>query len=403
MTRQSLDRSYRALFALPSFGRLLAGMQLARIGQAMMSVTFVLFALETYHSPSLAGFATFCVIAPGLVVSPIAGALLDRHGRTRLVVLDYLVALASLTVIGVLGLVGTLPAWLLMTIASVASLTTPLSGTGLRSLFPLIVPSHLWERVNALDSLGYVLATVVGPPIAAGLVALSGGPVALIVIGFSFGLSAIVISGAPDPPAPTTVPKPLLIEAWEGVAYAWRNPTIRALGFSISIVNIINGTITIVVPLIILQRLHLREIAIGFVFAVQGLSGIVSALMFGRMDSRDRERLMLALPMMLSGFAAAILLVNASLGMLVLVMALTGFLNGPLDVALFTLRQRRVPVAWTGRAFAVSMSINYLGIPLGSAVAGIVAAHSIEHAIAFGVVSCWIAGVLAWVMIPVTE
>ena len=403
MTRQSLDRSYRALFALPSFGRLLAGMQIARIGQAMMSVTFVLFALEIYHSPSLAGFATFCVIAPGLVVSPIAGALLDRHGRTRLVALDYLVALGSLTVIGVLGLVGTLPAWLLMTIASVASLTTPLSGTGLRSLFPLIVPNHLWERVNALDSLGYVLATVVGPPIAAGLVALSGGPVALIVIGLSFGLSAIVISGAPDPPAASTVPKPLLIEAWEGVAYAWRNPTIRALGFSISIVNIINGTITIVVPLIILQRLHLREIAIGFVFAVQGLAGIVSALMFGRMDSRDRERLMLALPMVLSGFAAGILLVNASLGMLVLVMALTGFLNGPLDVALFTLRQRRVPIAWTGRAFAVSMSINYLGIPIGSAVAGIVAAHSIERAIAFGVVSCWIAGVLAWVMIPVAE
>ena len=403
MTRQSLDRSYRALFALPSFGRLLAGMQIARIGQAMMSVTFVLFALEIYHSPSLAGFATFCVIAPGLVVSPIAGALLDRHGRTRLVALDYLVALGSLTVIGVLGLVGTLPAWLLMTIASVASLTTPLSGTGLRSLFPLIVPNHLWERVNALDSLGYVLATVVGPPIAAGLVALSGGPVALIVIGLSFGLSAIVISGAPDPPAASTVPKPLLVEAWEGVAYAWRNPTIRALGFSISIVNIINGTITIVVPLIILQRLHLREIAIGFVFAVQGLAGIVSALMFGRMDSRDRERLMLALPMVLSGFAAAILLVNASLGMLVLVMALTGFLNGPLDVALFTLRQRRVPIAWTGRAFAVSMSINYLGIPIGSAVAGIVAAHSIERAIAFGVVSCWIAGVLAWVMIPVAE
>ena len=403
MTRQSLDRSYRALFALPSFGRLLAGMQIARIGQAMMSVTFVLFALEIYHSPSLAGFATFCVIAPGLVVSPIAGALLDRHGRTRLVALDYLVALASLTVIGVLGLVGTLPAWLLMTIASVASLTTPLSGTGLRSLFPLIVPNHLWERVNALDSLGYVLATVVGPPIAASLVALSGGPVALIVIGLSFGVAAIVISAAPDPPAATIVPKPLLIEAWEGVVYAWRNPTIRALGFSISIVNIINGTITIVVPLIILQRLHLREIAIGFVFAVQGLAGIVSALMFGRMDSRDRERLMLALPMVLSGFAVGILLVNASLGMLVLVMALTGFLNGPLDVALFTLRQRRVPIAWTGRAFAVSMSINYLGIPIGSAVAGIVAAHSIERAIAFGVVSCWIAGVLAWVMIPVAE
>ena len=138
-----------------------------------MSVALVLFALETYHSPSLAGIATFCGIFPGLLVSPIAGALLDRHGRTRLVMLDYFVALAALSLIGVLGLMGLLPAWLLMIIAAIASLTTPLSGTGLRSAFPLIVPSHLWERVNALDSLGYVLATVVGPPIAAGLVALA--------------------------------------------------------------------------------------------------------------------------------------------------------------------------------------------------------------------------------------
>jgi predicted MFS family arabinose efflux permease len=106
---------------------------------------------------------------------------------------------------------------------------------------------------------------------------------------------------------------------------------------------------------------------------------------------------------MLSGFAAAILLLDTSLGMLMLVMALLGFLNGPLDVALFTLRQRRTPVAWTGRAFAVSMSVNYIGIPIGSAIAGIVGAHSIEAAIACGVLACLIAGVLAWVMIPVTD
>jgi hypothetical protein len=89
--------------------------------------------------------------------------------------------------------------------------------------------------------------------------------------------------------------------------------------------------------------------------------------------------------------------------MLVLVMALTGFLNGPLDVALFTLRQRRTPVAWTGRAFAVSMSMNYLGLPVGAAIAGVVAVHSIESAITFGVFACLIAGILAWVMIPVTD
>src|SRR5687767_7519567 len=108
-------------------------MQIARIAQSMVSVAIVLFALASYRSPVIAGMATFFSIFPGLLVSPIAGALLDRHGRTRLVVLDYLVALMSLTLMGVLAMTTALPAWLLMVIASVASLMGPLSNTGLRS------------------------------------------------------------------------------------------------------------------------------------------------------------------------------------------------------------------------------------------------------------------------------
>src|SRR5690349_5221985 len=105
------DRTYRALFGLPSMGRLLLGMQLARIAQSMVGVAIVLFTLNVYRSPALTGVATFFSIFPGLIVSPIAGALLDRHGRSRLVVLDYLVALAALMVIGVLALVHFLPPW----------------------------------------------------------------------------------------------------------------------------------------------------------------------------------------------------------------------------------------------------------------------------------------------------
>jgi len=71
-----------------------------------------------------------------------------------------------------------------------------------------------------------------------------------------------------------------------------------------------------------------------------------------------------------------------------------------LDVALFTLRQRRTEPAWTGRAFAISMSINFLGYPIGSLVAGIMAARSLEATLVLGVVTCLIAAVLVVGMIP---
>src|SRR5262249_19147483 len=141
----------------------------------------------------------------------------------------------------------------------------------------------------------------------------------------------------------------------------------------------------------------------GLVIAVQGLTGVISAFAFGRMDTRGRERLMLALPMALTAFAMALLLWNSKFVVVVFIMAFTGFLNGPLDIALFTLRQRRTDPSWLGRAFAVSMAFNYCGIPIGAALAGVIAARSIESAVLFGAVAALFSGFLAMWMIPSRE
>ena len=80
--------SYRALFALPSIPRIVFGMALGRLASSMVSVALILFSLTLYGSPVLTGIVTFASIFPGTVASPLAGALLDRYGRTRMVILD---------------------------------------------------------------------------------------------------------------------------------------------------------------------------------------------------------------------------------------------------------------------------------------------------------------------------
>jgi hypothetical protein len=87
--------------------------------------------------------------------------------------------------------------------------------------------------------------------------------------------------------------------------------------------------------------------------------------------------------------------------MVVAVMAVTGFLNGPMDIALL-LRQRRTDPAWTGRAFAVSMSLNFVGYPIWAAIGGALANTGIEPAIALAAVASALGGVVAWLLIPRT-
>ena len=110
------DPSYRALLAVPWLPRILISMQLARIAQSMVAVAIVLFTLKLYGSPAITGIVTLASVLPGILVSPIAGALLDRHGRMRLVRLDYVVALVALVLIAVLALADALPAPLLIAI-----------------------------------------------------------------------------------------------------------------------------------------------------------------------------------------------------------------------------------------------------------------------------------------------
>jgi predicted MFS family arabinose efflux permease len=83
-----------------------------------------------------------------------------------------------------------------------------------------------------------------------------------------------------------------------------------------------------------------------------------------------------------------------------LAIALIGLANGPFDIGLFTLRQRRTDPAWFGRAFAVSMSLNSVGNPIGSALAGPLIARSLNVALWAAVAACLLAAVFPMLLIP---
>ena len=268
-------------------------MLLARTANTMVALAMVLFVLERYHSPALAGLTVFLSIAPGLLVSPLAGALLDRHGRKWLMVLDYVVAALSLAMIGFLSVAGRLPAPLLLLIAAVSALTGPLSVTGGRTLFPLLVPRPLWDRANAVDSGNYVFATLIGPPIAGLLVAFVSGAGALIVTGAVFALAALAMFGFEDPPSFGEPGDSLLKDALAGLVYVLRNPALRGLALTITTLNFGSGVFQVLSPLLVFQHLHGGPALLGLLFGVLGIAGIASGLAFGRMNSEGREREML--------------------------------------------------------------------------------------------------------------
>lgn len=362
--------TYPELFRIRAFPRLAAGVILARTASQMMQLTLVLFVLQRFHSATLAGITVFLAIAPGIATSPLAGALLDRYGRVRLITLDYLVGAGGMLMLAALDFTGRLSPAALLPIVAVSSLTYSLSNSGARSLLPLIVPKPLWDRANALDSIAYAVTIGAGPALAGSLTAVWGARAALLATSLLFVLAAALMADLEEPAAPARNAG-VLVEAWAGLTHVLvRNRTLRGVALVVSLMNIGLGTLLVAVPVMVFQRLHGSPAFVGELWAIYGLASVPSALLFGRVNTEGRERLVMTSCAFAASLGLSLLAFASSPWMAAAAMLIAGLANGPFDVSMFSLRQRRTDPAWFGRAFAVSMGVNWAGQPVGSAISG---------------------------------
>jgi MFS family permease len=393
------DVSYRRLFGLPGFPQLAAATVLARTGSQLWQVALVLFVLQRFHSPALAGFATFLAIAPGLVVSPIAGALLDRYGCLRLIRVDLGIAATALVLMAALSLANMLAPATLLLIVALSSLTSPLTISGTRTLFPLAVPRELWDRTNGVDSGSMALATVVGPALAGFLVAWFGGEGAFLMTAGIFVIAGAVLFGVVELRTEPKAREPLLRAAWQSLVYVVRHPTLRGVIFTLWMTNIPYGFLIVALPVLILREFHWGADGVGLLWSVAGVATVLAGLVAGRVNTEGRERPIIVGGLVLAAFACVCILLQSPVALLA-GMVLFGLAAGPFDIGLFALRQRRTDPRWFGRIFAVSMSLNFAGMPVGSALAGPIVEQSVPLALLVAAVISVIGCVVPLLVIP---
>lgn len=360
----------------------------------MYQVLLVLFVLAIYHSPGLSGLVVLVSLIPGIVLSPIAGALLDRAGRVLLMAVDYLVAGVAVTLVLTLSLAHVLSVPLLFLIVGLGSITQPLSAVGSRSLLPAIVPRHLWDRSNGVDSTTYVIAAVLGPAVAGLGVAVVGVKWALAIPVVLYAIAALALLGVRAPSPEPTPGATLLGDAVGAVRYVFTNRVLRQLSLTVTIFNSGIAVTTVAVPVYVIRHLHGGSTTAGLMIATLGFFGFLSSISMGAIGTEGRERRLMCLACVIAAVGlslCALSLHNEVLGFGAL--ACTGMANGPMVVTMFTLRQRVTDPKWFGRAFAVSMNLNSAGSPLAAAAVGAIAARSVVAAFLFGAGLVLFAGV----------
>jgi predicted MFS family arabinose efflux permease len=195
----------------------------------------------------------------------------------------------------------------------------------------------------------------------------------------------------------------LIADALAGLRYVLRNRELRGIAVATSVMNVGFGILSVALPVLVLSQLHQGASSVGGMYAVMGAAGLLATVFSGRVTSAHREVWLVVCGCLLSTMAMAIMLLAARIGgglvVVTLGMALFGISQGPYDVGMFSLRQRVTAPSWMGRAFAVSMALNFIGMPIGSAVAGPLAERSVSMAFALAVLANLISGGAALVLL----
>ena len=366
-----MDRaSLRGLAGRRGYPSFLAAATLARVADEMFSVGVVLLVLDRTHSAALAGATVAAVTLPSLVTGPLLGARMDLTGRRRtLMLVDG--GLMIFTLAAILALAGNAPEWLIPLAALAGGLTWPLSFGGFTSLVaPLAGPRYV-AQANALEASSINTALVVGPALAGTLSAAVGPAAPLITEIVLTALAVLLIARVPGLDKPRGRDgRRLLGVAVSGVQLLVRSPQLRSVTAAGSLGLAGLGMLVVAAPFFAAENLGVDRSAAGYLWAAFALGSMAGALVLVRIQSRfEPERIVLG---SLAGFGALMLLqpLQTEFALMLLVVAASGFVDGPGLAATFATRQRHVPPELQGQVFTTAVGFKVGALALGSALGG---------------------------------
>jgi len=357
----------------PAFRRLWVGLTISRMGDALTIVALTWFVLQLTGSGLAIGLLVLCFQLPAMVSSPLIGKLLDRCQPRFVMGLDNFCRAAIIAAIPLVYWSGNLHLWMVYGLALCAGTLAPATEIGTRVVIPRLVPWKELERANALSSITWDAATLVGPAMAGFLVFAINAPAVLLLDAMTFVFMGLMASALPRlAQARSGEIGTRGKKAWSGFGTIINTRSILWLTVLTLLFLFAQGLAEVAIPLYSLRTLHAGSTGYGLLMSAFGAGSLLAlALLSQRWVGRERQGVTLALILFFSGLLLLPLLLVRSLPVALVVMALAGCAAAPYYVVEQTLTQRLVPEQVRGQIFGARGSLNVAGYPLGGAVGGL--------------------------------
>ncbi len=305
-----------------------------------------------------------------------AGWIVDRIPVPRLLVLANLGRVAAVATLAVgIALDGPVVP-LVLAAALVYGVAETLVDTSLIAVIPAVVrPSSLTAANARMEATVNVANQLAGPPLAGLLVGVSAVAAAATGSGLYAlaALAALVL--VRRVPARVRAPEAPRARVREGLAFLWRHPLQRDLTLLTAAMNLVWSAwaAVFVVHAVTPGPLALTPAGYGWLLTAMAAGGVAASLVTSALQQRFGTGALLFVDCL--GTVALVLpsALGADLWVVAAGLVIAGAGSSVWRILVAVIRQRATPPELLGRVYAASRVIGWGALPLGSALAGLVA------------------------------
>ncbi|MGZ8561998.1 MAG: MFS transporter [Candidatus Limnocylindria bacterium] len=341
------------------------------IGDALTSLAAGIIVYRVTGSVLNVGLMLMATAVPTLIFGLIAGVVVDRFDRKRIMIAADLIRLVI--VASIPFLVNINIAWLYVMVMLSASVTQFFSPAN-ESVLPEIASEEELGAANAIMAIAQFGSTAVGFALAGLLASTQSINVVFLVDAGTFAFSATMISLvkiAPLVVEELTTIRDMIRNLNFGAKFIFKTPILRSMNIVKIPVLVAFGLQNVLLLPFALTALNATEFEYGIQEGLTSVGFVVGSLLMARLSDRLREGQWLVLSYLGMGLFGLLYAMQTNVWLAIALITVSGALNAPSFVAGRLINQRNTPREMRGRVFSTGYVITTVVYLVGMGVAGL--------------------------------
>ena len=370
---------------MTAFAVVWIGQVVSLLGTAMTGFALTIWAWQITGEATALALVGFFAFAPIVLMSPVAGALVDRWNRKLAMMISDLAAVLSTIVVLLLFSAGNLQIWHLYLTGAFSGIFQAFQFPAYSAAVTTMVSKEQYGRASGMLSMARFASSIFAPALAAILLGVIGigGILTIDVVTFLVAISALLLVHIPQPIVTEEGLKSrgrLWKESGYGFHYIYERPSLLGLLLIFFAVNlVVPFAITVLAPML-LARTGNDVAVLGIVQSAMGLGGLVGGIVLSVWGGPKRRihGILIGLALAMVG----ILLIGLGRSPFIWALAtfFTLFFVPILQGSSQAIWQAKVAPDVQGRVFAARGMIAQISAPVAMLLAGPLADRVFEPA-----------------------